>query len=35
VGEALVRRVLPTMTVADIKQSTGGIRKNFTVILHD
>jgi len=35
VGEALVRRVLPGMTVADIKQSTGGIRKNFTVILHD
>ena len=35
VGEALVRRVLPTMTVADIKQSTGGIRKNFTVTLHD
>jgi hypothetical protein len=35
VGEALVRRVLPGMTVAGIKQSTGGIRKNFTVILHD
>lgn len=35
VGEALVRRVLPSMTVADIKQSTGGIRKNFTVFLHD
>ena len=35
VGEALVRRVLPTMAVADIKQSTGGIRKNFTVSLHD
>ena len=35
VGEAVVRRVLPTMTVADIKQSTGGIKKNFTVILHD
>ncbi len=35
VGEVLVRRVLPSMTVADIKQSIGGIKKNFTVILHD